>query len=63
MCAHFGAEHPDQQELVQIRREGQTSEDFVDECHHPRHWSLHLKVTPISSCDGFEPAQDAAEAA
>jgi hypothetical protein len=29
----------------------------VDDCGHPRHASLHLKVTPISGCDGFEPAQ------
>jgi hypothetical protein len=30
---------------------------MIDECDHHRHASLHLKVTPISGCDGFEPAQ------
>jgi hypothetical protein len=29
---------------------------MVDECDHPRHAALHLRVTPISGCDGFEPA-------
>ena len=27
---------------------------LVDECGHPKHAPLHLKVTPISGCDGFE---------
>jgi hypothetical protein len=29
---------------------------LVDECGHPRHASLHLRVTPISGCEGFESA-------
>jgi hypothetical protein len=28
----------------------------VDDCGHPRHASLHLRVTALSGCDGFEPA-------
>jgi hypothetical protein len=28
----------------------------LDECGHPKHAALHLKVTPISGCDGFEAA-------
>ena len=36
---------------------GQSPEDLIDDCGHPRHASLHLKVTPISGCDGFEPAR------
>jgi hypothetical protein len=28
----------------------------VDECGHPKHAQLHLVVTPISGCQGFEPA-------
>jgi hypothetical protein len=30
------------------------SEDFVDNCGHPLHERLHLKVTATSGCDGFE---------
>jgi hypothetical protein len=30
---------------------------MVDECGHPRHAPLHLKVTPLSGCDGFAPAR------
>ena len=59
MCVHFGEVHPNDEQLVQIRRTHQAPEDLVDECDHPRHADLHLKVTPISSCDGFEPVQDA----
>jgi hypothetical protein len=29
----------------------------VEECGHPQHASLHLQVTPISGCQGFEPAR------
>lgn len=59
LCTHFGEHHPDQQQLVSIRIQHQGPEDYVDECNHPRHEPLHLKVTPISGCDGFEPAQAA----
>ena len=43
--------------LVQIRQSHQAPEDLIDDCGHPKHASLHLRVTPISGCDGFEPAQ------
>jgi hypothetical protein len=59
LCAHFGESHPDEPKLVQVRLEGQAPEDLVEECGHPRHSSLHLKVTPISGCDGFTPAEAA----
>jgi hypothetical protein len=48
----------DDQKLVQIRTSKEAPETLVDECGHPRHASLHLKVTPISGCDGFEPARN-----
>jgi hypothetical protein len=32
-------------------------EAMVDECAHPKHASLHLKVTAISGCDGFKAAK------
>jgi hypothetical protein len=56
LCAHFGEDHPGEHQLVQIRQAHEAPEDFVEECGHPRHASLNLKVTPISGCDGFEPA-------
>jgi hypothetical protein len=56
LCAHFGEPHNQDERLVQIRMNGQAPDDLIDECGHPRHASLHLKVTPISGCDGFEPA-------
>ena len=56
LCAHFGETHDDGDTLVQIRNSKEAPEDLVDDCGHPRHASLHLKVTPISGCDGFEPA-------
>lgn len=57
LCAHFGEHHDDQkQQLVQIRTSKQAPEDLVEECGHPQHASLHLVVTPVSGCQGFEPA-------
>lgn len=56
LCAHFGENVPDKPQIVQIRIEGQGPEDLIADCGHPRHASLHLKVTPISGCDGFTPA-------
>lgn len=56
LCSHFGEHHPDDHKLVQIRLKHQAPEGVVDECGHPHHASLNLRVTPISSCDGFEPA-------
>ena len=56
LCAHFGETHPDKQQLVTIRVNHTAPETLVDECGHPRHASLNLRVTPISGCDGFEPA-------
>ena len=56
LCTHFGEQHPTDQQLVQIRLKQEAPEDVVDACGHPRHASLHLRVTPTSGCDGFEPA-------
>ena len=56
LCAHFGEDHLNEQRLVQIRKQHQAPEDLIDDCGHPRHAALNLKVTPISGCDGFEPA-------
>ena len=60
LCNHFGESHRRAEKLVQIRVSKEAPETLVDECGHPRHASLHLKVTPISGCDGFESAAAAA---
>jgi hypothetical protein len=57
LCTHFGEEHPQDQMLTQIRKTMEASEEFADSCGHPKHAPLHLRVTPVSGCDGFEPAQ------
>ena len=57
LCAHFGENHPGEHELVQIRQAHEAPETLIEDCGHPRHASLNLKVTPISGCDGFEPAE------
>lgn len=59
LCAHFGEHHAQDRQLVQIRQRHQAPETLVDECGHPRHATLNLRVTPISGCDGFTPAMAA----
>lgn len=58
MCTHFGEHHPQEQQLTQIHHQHAAPEDFVDQCGHPQHASLHLKVTAISGCDAFEAVRD-----
>ena len=57
LCTHFGESHTRDERLVQIHTTHEGPETLVDACGHPRHASLHLKVTPISGCEGFEPAR------
>jgi hypothetical protein len=45
--------------LIQIRKEKKASEIFVEECGHPTHAGLNLKVTVVSGCDGFKMAEAA----
>ncbi|HEY0565332.1 MAG TPA: hypothetical protein VGC88_07090 [Terriglobales bacterium] len=59
LCTHFGETHQPDNKIIQIRSSHSAPEDVVDDCGHPRHASLHLKVTPISGCDGFELAKAA----
>jgi hypothetical protein len=42
--------------VIQIPAAASGAEVLLDDCSHPRHAALHLKVTPIGGCDGFEPA-------
>ena len=57
LCTHFGETHPTTPTLTTIRKEHEAPAQLVDECGHPKLVNLHLKVTPISACDGFEPAK------
>ncbi len=55
LCTHFG-EHNKGPKLVEILSTHQASEDLVTDCGHPKLETLHLRVTPVSGCDGFESA-------
>lgn len=55
LCTHFGEGHPSQV-LVSIVSSKQAELNVLDDCGHPKHAALHLKVTPISGCDGFTPS-------
>jgi hypothetical protein len=55
LCSHFGEYHPTDV-VVTIRTSHEADLKLVDECSHPKHADLHLKVTAISGCDGFSPA-------
>jgi hypothetical protein len=54
LCTHFG-EGQAAPVLLQIRTTKEAKEDFVEGCGHPKHASLHLRVTAVSGCDAFEP--------
>lgn len=56
LCSHFGETHNRDEKLVKIRVSHEAPETLLDDCGHPRHAALHLRVTPISGCTGFEPA-------
>jgi len=53
VCSHFGEDHPQKEQLVQIRTTHKAPEDYVDTCG--KNDDIHLKVTPLSGCDAFEP--------
>ena len=56
LCKHFGADEQDEQKLVQIRLSHEAPADLTEECGHPKNEAIHLVVTPLSGCEGFEPA-------
>ena len=58
LCSHFG-EHHKTGVLVTIMASHQADLKLIDECGHPKNAALHLKVTAISGCDGFEYAHAA----
>jgi hypothetical protein len=53
LCSHFGESHAKSQDLVSILTHKEADVKLLDDCGHPRHAALHLKVSPISGCDGF----------
>lgn len=58
LCTHYGEDHAaNDRQLSQIRLKHEAPETLLDDCGHPRHAALHLKVTPISGCDGFVAAR------
>ncbi len=59
LCSHFGEHHAQQNVLVSILSTKKADAELLDECGHPKHAALHLKVTPISGFDGFVPAASA----
>ena len=59
LCGHFGENHAKTPALISILSSKQANEVMLDECGHPKHASLHLKVSPISGCDGLVPAAQA----
>ena len=58
LCGHFG-EHHKTDALVTILTSKSADLAVLDECGHPKNATLHLKVSPISGCDGFIPAAEA----
>jgi hypothetical protein len=59
LCNHFGEHHARAAALVTILQSKKAEPTVMDECGHPKHAPLHLKVTAISGCDGFVPAGQA----
>lgn len=59
LCGHFGENHQKSEVLVTILSNKSADLAVLDDCGHPKHAALHLKVTPISGCDGFVPAAQA----
>ena len=59
LCGHFGEMHAKNDALISIMSTKQAETTMLDECGHPKHAALHLKVSPISGCDGFVAAAQA----
>ena len=60
LCTHFGEHEAARSNvLVSIVTTHKASLGLLGECGHPKHAALHLKVSPISGCDGFVPAASA----
>lgn len=59
LCAHFGEHVTDQPQLIQIRLKGEAPESLVEPCGLPENEAIGLKVSAVSGCQGFTPAETA----
>lgn len=57
LCAHFGEHVGDQPQLIQIRLKGEAPEMLVEPCGLPENEAINLKVSVVSGCAGFTPAE------
>jgi hypothetical protein len=55
LCTHFGEGHTTEN-VITIRSSHEAPESLVETCGHPQLVPLHLLVTPISGCNGFQAA-------
>ena len=56
LCSHFGEGHTNAI-VMRIRSSHEAKEDLIENCCHTKHAPLHLKVTAVSKCDGFQPSK------
>jgi hypothetical protein len=59
LCTHYGEGHAPTPVLISILSTRQAPESLIDSCGLPKNAALHLKVTPVSGCDGFQEAKAA----
>ena len=57
LCTHFGDNHDASvPQPLNLLAKDESLATKTSDCDHPAHAPLHLKVTPVSGCAGFEPA-------
>ena len=56
LCSHFGENDAKQDVLVTIRTNKTADALMMEPCGLSKNAAVHLKVTPFSGCDGFQPA-------
>lgn len=58
LCTHFGENEPDEEpKLIQIRTDHTAPESLIENCGLPEHAALDLRVTAVSGCSGYTPAE------
>ena len=58
LCSHFGDNHDTSApQPLQLLAKDEDLVAKVCDCDDPAHAPLHLRVTPVSGCAGFEPAK------
>lgn len=58
LCTHFGEnEQSEQPKLIQIRMNHEAPESLIEKCGLPEHAALDLRVTAVSGCSGYSPAE------